>query len=414
MIMNRKLRIGIDCRIANSREGVGSAILALANALSMSDIADQEYTFIVRHEMEKWLAPYIYGPCTLVSLPGSNASRLKKYIRTITPVRLIWDKARGSMTPIPISDGYVESHGCDIVHFPAQPAYLTEIPSIYQPHDLQHLHYPNFFTKSEFALREKFYRAFCDRATFVCVQTTWTKQDIIKQYGISPEKVVVIPWGSSFSAYITPTAETAKATTEKYRLPSHFFFYPAVTWPHKNHEVIIRAIHSLKAHHGLTPDVYFTGRTTDFLSTLDRLANSLGVSKQLHYLGFLPPEELQVIFNTATAMVFPSKFEGFGLPVWEAFDAHLPVLASNATVLPEVAQDAALYFHPDSAQELANLMKMVMEQPKIRQNLITKGDQVLSRYSVKDMATKFQILYEQTAMSALGSKMLSDAKEAHK
>src|ERR1700758_1199516 len=110
MVMNRKLRIGIDCRIANPREGVGSALLALANALSMSGGCDQEYTFIVRQEMKKWLGPYIYGPCRLVGLPGSSASRLKKYISAMTPVRLIWDKARGSMTPIPISDGYVESH----------------------------------------------------------------------------------------------------------------------------------------------------------------------------------------------------------------------------------------------------------------------------------------------------------------
>jgi len=414
MAMNRKLRIGIDCRIANSREGVGSALLALANALSMSGISDQEYTFIVRHTMEKWLAPYIYGPCRLVSLPGSRPSRLKKYIRAITPVRLIWDKARGSMTPIPISDGYVESHGCDIVHFPAQPAYLTEIPSIYQPHDLQHLHYPNFFTKSEFALREKFYRAFCDRATFVCVQTAWTKQDIVKQYGISPEKVAVIPWCSSFSAYQAPTTATAKATTQKYRLPSQFFFYPAVTWPHKNHEIIIRAIHLLKADHGLVPDVYFTGRSTEFRSTLERRADSLGISSQIHYLGFVPPEELRVMFNTATAMVFPSKFEGFGLPIWEAFDAHLPVLASNATVLPEVAQNAALYFNPDSAQELARLMKIMLEYPNVRQDLIKRGEQILSRYSSKDMATKFQTLYERTATTALGNRLPAEAKETNK
>jgi glycosyltransferase involved in cell wall biosynthesis len=223
----------------------------------------------------------------------------------------------------------------------------------------------------------------------------------------------VIPWGSSFSAYKAPTAETAKATTKKYDLPSQFFFYPAVTWPHKNHEVIIRAIDILKTHHGLIPDVYFTGRSTEFRSTLDQLANSLGISKQLHYLGFLPPEELQVIFNTATAMVFPSKFEGFGLPVWEAFDAHLPVLASNATVLPEVAQNAALYFHPDSAPELASLMKTVLEQPKMRQDLINKGEQVLSQYSIKDMATKFQMLYERTATSALGNRTLVEATETN-
>jgi hypothetical protein len=167
--MDRKLRIAIDCRIANSQEGVGSALLALANTLSISDVGDQEYTFIVRPEMQQWLAPYVYGPCQLVSILGSGVSKLKRYIPAITPVRWIWDQVRVSMTSIPVSDGYVELHKFDVVHFPAQPAYLTEIPSIYQPHDLQHLHYPQFFTKNEIVLREKLYRAFCDQAAYVCV-----------------------------------------------------------------------------------------------------------------------------------------------------------------------------------------------------------------------------------------------------
>jgi glycosyltransferase involved in cell wall biosynthesis len=409
MTMNRKLRIAIDCRIANSREGVGSALLALANTLSMSDIADQQYTFIVRHEMQEWLAPYIYGPCQLVVLPGSRTSTLKRCIRAMTPVRLIWDKVRGSMTPIPISDGYVELHGFDVVHFPAQPAYLTKIPSIYQPWDLQHLHYPQFFTESEFVLREKFYRAFCDRATYVCVQTAWTKQDIIKQYGIASEKVTVIPWGSVLSAYKAPTVETKKATIEKYRLPSHFFFYPAVTWPHKNHELIIRALHVLKREHSLIPDIYFTGASTQFRSTLDQIAQELGVFEQLHYLGFVTPEELQVIFHAATAMVFPSKFEGFGLPILEAFDARLPVLSSNATTLPEVAQNAALYFDPDNPLELASLMKKMLDDPQSRQDLIDKGSLVLSQRSIEDTVAHFQVLYERTVASPSDNNRRFDA-----
>jgi glycosyltransferase involved in cell wall biosynthesis len=402
--MSQKLQIAIDCRITNSREGVGSALLALANALSISGIANQEYTFIVRQELQEWIAPYIYGPCRLVSLPGANTSRLKKYIRTITPMRSMWDKMRGSMTPVPISDGYVELHRFDVVHFPAQPAYLTEIPSIYQPWDLQHLHYPQFFTKSEFVLREKFYRAFCDQAAYVCVQTSWTKQDVIKQYGIVPEKVTVIPWGSAFSAYKIPTVETKKTTIEKYSLPSKFFFYPAVTWPHKNHELILRALYILKCENGLSPDVYFTGSSTAFRSTLDQIARELGVFEQLHYLGFVTPEELQVIFHTATAMLFPSKFEGFGLPILEAFDAHLPVLSSNATTLPEVAQNAALYFDPDNPLQLGSLMKKMLEDSLLRQDLIDKGASVLSQRSINDTVSNFQVLYERVAASSNGNR----------
>jgi glycosyltransferase involved in cell wall biosynthesis len=401
--MDHKLRIAVDCRIATSQQGVGTAVLTLAKALSDSKVAGQEYSFIVRENLKDWLAPYVYGPCKLAVIPASRLSILKTALRPIAPLRFIWHKLRDGIAyipvsaHIPVSDGYVESQKFDLVHFPDPRAYLTDLPSIYQPWDLQHLHYPQFFSKTAFELREKLYRAFCDRASYVCVQAEWTKQDVIKHYGLPADKVVVIPWGSVFDAYKTPSVESMHATIEKYALPKHFFFYPAVTWPHKNHEAIFRALHILKSEHGIAPHVYFTGLSTKNRPVLDRLARDLGVFEQVHFLGFLTPEELQAVFSAATAMVFASKFEGFGLPILEAFHARLPVLSSNATVLPEVAGDAALYFDPDSPAELAALMKTILDTPEVREELIRKGTLALSQHSINDTAADFQALYERTA-----------------
>ena len=402
MHMDRKLRIAIDCRIDDSHLGIGNATLALAKAFSDSRVPDQEYTFIVREDMRDWLAPYVYGPCRLAGIQASRLSSLKPMLRRIAPLRLLWQKTRNRVAHVPVSDGYIESNQFDLVHFPTPMGYLTDLPSIYQPWDLQHLHYPQFFTEVEFDLRERHYRAFCDRAAFVCVQAQWTKQDVINHYGIAEEKMVIIPWGSVFQAYSAPSVAIKRATVEKYGLPGRFFFYPAVTWPHKNHEVILRAIHLLKSEYGSTPHVYFTGASTEYRSTLEKLAQDLSVSDQIHFLGFLMSEELQVVFGAATAMVFPSKFEGFGLPILEAFQARLPVLSSNATTLPEVASDAALYFDPDSPAELASLMNRVLEVPEMRQELIDMGTHALSRYSMKDTAASFHALYKKTA--ALSSR----------
>ena len=130
---------------------------------------------------------------------------------------------------------------------------------------------------------------------------------------------------------------------------------------------------------------------------LDKLAQDLEIVEQVHFLGFLSPEELQAVFSAATAMVFPSKFEGFGLPILEAFHARLPVICSNATTLPEVAADAALYFDADSPMELAALMKEMLNAPEVRQELIRKGTRVLSRHSINETAAGFQALYRRTA-----------------
>jgi glycosyltransferase involved in cell wall biosynthesis len=301
------------------------------------------------------------------------------------------------MASVPVSDGFVESRHFDVVHFPSQVAYLTELPTIYHPHDLQHLHYPHFFSRTEFAHRERHYRAFCNRASYVCVQAEWTRQDVIKHYQIPADRIVVIPWGLVFEAYKNPSLEEIQATIRKYDLPDSFFFYPAATWPHKNHEIIFRALDILKRDHGLKPQVFFTGASTDHRRNLDKLAKQLGVSEQLHFLGFVTPTELQAIFRTATALIYPSKFEGFGLPILEAFSACLPVLASTATTLPEVARDGALYFDPDSPAELANLTRNILDKPELRRDLINKGSIVLSKYSFSDTAQMLQDLYARTA-----------------
>jgi glycosyltransferase involved in cell wall biosynthesis len=384
------------------------AVQALAKALSDSDTENQEYTFIVRENMRGWLAPYVYGPCKLVEVsePTHSAAKsvfhkVKAAFGKIAPLRIVWHKLHGKMAQIPVSDGYVESHQFDLVHFPTQNAFATELPSIYQPHDLQHLHCPQFFSKTDLVHRERLYRTFCYRASYICVQTEWTRQDVIENYHIPPDKVVVIPWGSVFEAYRSPSPEETRATIERYRLPTRFFFYPARTWPHKNHEIIFRALHILKNQNGIEPHVYFCGSSTEPRLVLDKLAQDLGISEQVHFLGFVTPEELQAIYRTATAMIFPSRFEGFGLPILEAFHARLPVLCSNATALPEVASDGALYFDPDSPDELSCLMKNILDKPELRQELISKGTLVLSRYSFKDMAANFQELYAMLSSSHL-------------
>jgi glycosyltransferase involved in cell wall biosynthesis len=208
----------------------------------------------------------------------------------------------------------------------------------------------------------------------------------------------VVPWGSVFDADRHPSVDETQVTVRKYNLPGHFFFYPAVTWPHKNHENVIRALGILKEKHSRTPDIVFTGTSTDFRPTLDQIARKLGVTEQLHFLGFVAPAELQAIYHAATAMVYASRFEGFGLPILEAFQAGLPVLSSSASVLPEIARDGALYFNPDSPAELASLMESMLDKHELRQELIEKGTRVLSQYSFSNTVASFQALYERTAL----------------
>jgi glycosyltransferase involved in cell wall biosynthesis len=403
----RKLRVALDCRIDDPRQGVGTAVLSLAHALSQSGILDQEYIFLVHEDVKDWLVPHAFGPCEVVGIPRSQPSPLKRLLRSIPPLRALREKLPRKAANVPVSDGYVESHDFDVVHFPTQIGYRTALPTIYQPWDLQHLHHPEFFAASDVLNREKHYRALCDQAHCICVQTQWSKNDLVHQYKIDPERIAVIPWGSVLEAHQPPSPETVQEAVSKFGLPDKFFFYPAATWPHKNHELIIRALHTMKSVAGKAVPVYFTGSSTPYRKSLDALARQLGVANQLHYLGFIGSGELQAVYATATAMIFPSRFEGFGLPVLEAFSVRLPVLCARATVLPEVAREAALYFDPDSPAELAECMRSVLHDEGLRRDLAGKGESVLGRYSMKDTARNFQRLY-----STLGLRSRKDFSTA--
>jgi glycosyltransferase involved in cell wall biosynthesis len=398
------IRIAIDCRAPDAQQGIGTAALSLAKALSASNAIGLEYTFLVYEGMEGWLAPYISGPSRLRALPVPAASRLtsalKEKVREFSIFRNIWHRLPFGTDHVPLSDGFIEAQGFDVVHFPMQRGYLTRIPSIFQPWDLQHLHYPKFFTQRAIRIRESTYRAFCSQAAYVCVQTQWTKADIQERYGLSEDKLVVIRWGSVLDSYAGPTQEELQSVRTRYQLPDQFFFYPAATWPHKNHEVILRALALLHQTSGLRPHVFFTGAAKQNRPQLDALAIQMGVAPQVHFLGFVDAKDLRSLFSAATAMIFASKFEGFGLPILEAFHAELPVLCSNASTLPEVGGDGALYFNPDAPDELAHLMERLLTLPDLRRDLVQKGNAALALHSMDDTAAGFQELYRKAARSA--------------
>lgn len=392
------LKIAIDFRIDDPRQGVGTAVLALAHGLSRLHPADQEYLFVVTPENLPWLQEHVSGRCSVVAAPRSTPGRLariKSQLRKVTFLRRLWLKSRKEGALIPHSDGFLESLHCDVVHFPSQIACLTNLPSIYQPWDLQHCHFPEFFSPEELLLRHARYPAFCRQARFVCIQTEWGKQDLIQQYGLDPSRIAVIRWGTAFEAYNPPLPAEVASIRAELSLPTEFFVYPAITWPHKNHELILHAL-ALRRAAGRPTQVVFTGAITPYREYLDALARKLGVEADVHFLGFVTSQQIQVIYRLATAMIFPSKFEGLGLPVLEAFRVGLPVLCSSATVLPEVVGDAALLFHEDSPAELMEAMERI-QSLEVRAQLCARGAQVLEHYSANKAALEFAALYRAAA-----------------
>jgi len=203
----------------------------------------------------------------------------------------------------------------------------------------------------------------------------WAREDFIRQYDLPPEKVKVIPGGSVLHAYPVPEECDLVATRQRFNLPERFIFYPARLWPHKNHLGLLEALALLRDRDRLVVPLVSSGGFEASYSTIRKRVRQWRLDDQVRFLGFVRPLELQCLYQLCRGLVFPSKFEGWGLPVTEAFAAGVPVACSNVTSLPELAGDAALLFDPYRPDQIADAIRRLWTDEELRQTLIERGHQ---------------------------------------
>lgn len=285
-----------------------------------------------------------------------------------------------------------QASSVNVIHFITQRAFPTSVPSVFQPHDLQHLHFPQLFDSSVRDWREASYRSACEAAAVVIAMSEWGKRDLIDKYGLEEDKIAVVPWASSLPTYPAPSPETIDPIVRMYNLPKEFLLYPAITWPHKNHVGLLRALSRLRAD-GLAIPLVLTGAPNALTANVMRTAAALGLRDQVLHLGYVPGEHLGVLYGRARAVVYPSLFEGWGIPVVEAFESGVPVACSAVASLPEVAGDAALLFDPASDESIAAAIRAIWCDEPLRETLIQRGLQRAGRFSWSRTAQMFRCVY---------------------
>lgn len=408
----RRLRICIDARAPHCvAGGTQQFVIGLVAGLSRLQ-GPEEYVILGDENTEFWLRPHIHGNCRLeilsAALPRGDLAPLKSAVLRVAPrleqllgnVPLLW---RFALPSLATSNGALELLSPDVVHFTTQDAFLTAIPSIYHPHDLQHLHLPHLFSKRARYLRERAYRAFCAQASMVAVVSTWTQKDVSRQYGLPLENVRVVPYAPVTQAYATAKDEDAAAFSAAKGLPPRFVLFPAQTWPHKNHAGLLDALALLKSAHGLTVPLVSTGHLNAHYATLRRRAARLGVEDQVHFLGFVSPAELQCLYRNCAAVVIPSLFEAASFPLWEAFLAGVPAACSNVTALPAQAGDAALVFDPRDPSAIADSIRQIWTNPALAAQLVERGRANVARFTWERTAAVFRAHYRRIAGQELGA-----------
>jgi glycosyltransferase involved in cell wall biosynthesis len=393
------LRVCIDARLGEGQfGGVEQVVIGLAASLSRLDDGDEQYLFLVHPEHDEWLRPYLSGPCRSLH---SRRSYLNRRSRAIARGLLERFPGVGTRFAVRPSDGTAERAGAEVVHFPIQTAFTTDIPSIYQPHDLQHLHLPELFSDWERSRREAIYRAHCERAELVVAMTSWGRRDFIESYGLPPEKVTVVPGGSVLHEYPAPTPADLDQLRSRLSLPDSFLLYPAQTWPHKNHARLLESLARVRDETGTVIPLVCPGRQTRDYRRIRELIARLDLAETTSFPGFVSSLELRGLYELGTALVFPSRFEGWGLPVCEAFDAGLPVASSTATGLPDVVGDAGLLFDPDDVSEMAKQVHRLWTDADLRADLTARGKRRSEEFSFDHTARLFRAHYRQVGHRSL-------------
>jgi glycosyltransferase involved in cell wall biosynthesis len=290
----------------------------------------------------------IFKPTIAADLPGTTVRsyRARRSLRG-----RLYAMTRAAVTPRKLRRE-LELDELDVIHFPL----TVMLPRVERPPatisllDIQHVLFPQFFSRAELVYRNVVYGWSLRRARTVISISAHVKQTLVERLDVESERIEVIHLGLDHTLF------RPDGTND----PHPFLLYPANPWPHKNHERLFEAFARVRR---ARPELRLVLTGTG----LERLGR---VPRGVDVRGHVAREELARLYRTASALVFPSLYEGFGQPPLEAMASGLPVAVARAGALPEVCGDAAVYFEPTSANEIAEAMLAVLERPD---QLIARG-----------------------------------------
>lgn len=263
-------------------------------------------------------------------------------------------------------------------------------------HDLQYLDYPEYLKRAKLTWLRTMIPRSAEAARLIMTPSEFTRRQVIERLNIDPSIVTVVPHG------ISPREgkEPAREVRERYELAHDFFVYPAITYPHKNHLVLIKAFAKVLEVHPETMLV-LTGAKGSMEVRIGKEVQELGLEKNVKRLGHVPTRDLDALYHEAIALTFPSRFEGFGAPVLEAMSRSCPVIAADATALPEVVGEAGLLVSPDNSEEWCRAMCELIEDESLRERLAKTGLDRSKEFTWETSADLLEEAYAQALETAL-------------
>ncbi len=300
------------------------------------------------------------------------------------------------------SAGLVRKLGVDLLFCPFTAPTFREpgLPCVCTIYDLQYRAHPQFFSVEDATQREMAFRDACVHGTRLAAISEFSRESAITEGGLDPARIRTIALRLPHSS-VAPEDRAARLVERLGLVSERFLLYPANFWRHKNHEALLAAFEHACAN-GFPADVklVLTGAPGPRESELKGASRRMRAADRVVFAGFLPREDLFAVMSVSGGVIFPSLYEGFGLPVVEAMALGVPVACSDAAALPEVAGGAALLFDPRKPEAIAGAMRSLVSDEALRGRLIDAGRRRAEEFRDADrMAREYGSLFEEAAAS---------------
>jgi glycosyltransferase involved in cell wall biosynthesis len=286
----------------------------------------------------------------------------------------------------------------DLVHVQYTAPLFCPVPCVVTVHDVSYLEHPEYFPSLRAMQLRTTVRRTVQRAVKILTVSNFSKRAIMKAYGLDGDRIAVVPNAAGPEFRPISRTQATSVVVSRFRLPAPFVLSVGDLQPRKNHVGLIRAFgRLLNAHPNLPHHLVLAGKHTWFAPRVCEAVRQSGYASRIHLPGFVSDDDLLHLYNACDLFVFPSFYEGFGLPVLEAMACGRAVTCSDTSAMPEVADGAAILFNPASTDEMVRAVADLLIDPELRARMERLGLMRASQFNWNTSAGKTLDVYCEVA-----------------
>lgn len=375
------MRIGISGQLLKGRHtGVEHYISNLMRYIVRCN-GENEYVFYVNRAYTENDMPIEGLRIRESGIPGISRS-----------MRFLWEQ---SYLPILLAKDNI-----DVFHAPGYTMPLmTTTPSVVTIHDAIAMKFPQYCTRMNYLHYRLVLPPTAAKAKRIITTTGYTRNDIVNTLGVPEDKIDVVPLGVHESFAPIEDRQVLASVKHRYGLPPELVLFVGNLEPKKNIGRIIEAFNTLRISWSIPHALAVVGRKEWLFRDLARMVRLLGLEPHVFFLGNVSLSDLVLLYNAADVFVFPSLYEGFGLPPLEAMACGTPVVTSNRSSLPEVVGDAAVTVDPLNTREIVEAVHSVLTDGELRRELRERGLNRVRLFSWESTAWKTMGVYKKAIAS---------------